>query len=96
MARKVKEFVQIDKLSSLDALIDALNAVRQALPAEAEPEVLLRGCDVFGRHVAVSYMRPQTQDEADVDARYAEVCAQMMQRQETSKTSRHGRLRAVA
>ena len=100
MARKVKEFVQVDA-KSLDGLIDALIAVREALPHGAEAEIMLRGCDVFGRHIAVTYMRPQTAEEAECEARYANAFRDMMQRREQERAEeasqlRYGRLRAVA
>jgi hypothetical protein len=72
MSRKVKEFVEIEDYSSLDSLIDELTALRDSLPAEAQPEIRLQGCDVFGRKLSVAYFRPQTAEEAECDARYAD------------------------
>lgn len=100
MARKIKEFVQIDA-KSLDGLIEALVAVREKLPDEAGAELMLRGCDVFGRHIVVAYMRPQTDDEVACEARYADAARQMSQRRdreraEEASRSGYGRLRAVA
>ncbi len=101
MARHVKEFVQIEKLSSLDALIDELVAVRASLPDSSEAEIRLRGCDVFGRHIVVCYQRPQTVAEAECDARYADAYAQVLQRQDQERRAEAERsgyrhLRAVA
>ena len=45
-------------------------AIRDNLPEEAEPELKLRGDDVFGRRLTISYLRELTQEEADCDARY--------------------------
>lgn len=100
MTRRVKEFVQIDA-SSLDGLIDALVAVRDTLPKDAEAELKLRGCDVFGRHIAVAYMRPQTAEETECEARYADGHRQKMVDQDHMRAremthSGYGRLRAVA
>lgn len=100
MARKVKEFVQVDA-KSLDGLIEALVAVRDTLPKECEAELMLRGCDVFGRHIAVAYMRPQTAEEAECEARYADVYHEVLGRQEQERAAvasrtGFGRLRAVA
>lgn len=100
MARKIKEFVQIDA-KSLDDLIEALVAVREKLPDEAGAELILRGCDVFGRHIAVAYMRPQTSDEAACEARYADAARQTMLRRDRERAaeasrSGYGRLRAAA
>jgi len=32
----------------------------------------MRGDDIFGRHLSISYLRPQTAEEAECDARYAD------------------------
>ncbi|HEY0411721.1 MAG TPA: hypothetical protein VGD66_01095 [Allosphingosinicella sp.] len=72
MSRFVKDFIEVKDCSSLDALIERLTEVRDSLPDEAEPQVKMRGDDVFGRHICVSFYREQTADEADRDARYAD------------------------
>ncbi|MDP8993570.1 MAG: hypothetical protein M3N07_01095 [Pseudomonadota bacterium] len=71
MSRMVKEFIEIRDVTSLDQLIERLNQVRATLPPAAEAEVKMRGDDVFGRQICISYMRPQTDEEAQCDARYA-------------------------
>jgi hypothetical protein len=72
MSKRVREFVEIDGLKSLDALIERLNEVRSGLPEAAEPEIKLRGDDVFGRRLTICYYRPQTAEEAECEARYAD------------------------
>ena len=72
MSRRVKEFVEIGNLSSLDSLIERLVEIRDNLPNAAEAELRMRGDDVFGRHMCISYMRPQTPEEAACEARYAD------------------------
>lgn len=72
MSRRVKDFIEVKDSGSLDSLIERLQSVRGDLPAGAEPEVTLRGDDVFGRHICISFFRPQTAEEAECDARYAE------------------------
>src|SRR3954452_17574406 len=72
MSRRVKDLIEVKDFTSLDALIERLAEVRDSLPADAEPEVKMRGDDIFGRHVCVSFYRPQTAEEAECDARYAE------------------------
>ncbi len=72
MSRMVKEFIEIKDHVSLDALIDALVAARESLPEGSEAEVKMRGDDVFGRQICVSYFRAQTSEEAECDARYAD------------------------
>ena len=73
MSRRVKEFIEIGDFASLDDLIGKLEAIRASLPAFAEAEMRLKGDDVFGRKLTISYMREQTSDEAEYDERYAEV-----------------------
>ena len=51
-------------------LINVLTAVRDNLPEDAEPELRLRGDDVFGRRLTISYLRELTSEEAECDARY--------------------------
>ena len=70
MARRVKDFIEISDYTSLDTLINVLTAVRDNLPEDAEPELRLRGDDVFGRRLTISYLRELTSEEAECDARY--------------------------
>ncbi len=70
MGRRVKDFIEISDYTSLDSLINTLVAIRDNLPEEAEPELKLRGDDVFGRRLTISYLRELTQEEVDCDARY--------------------------
>jgi hypothetical protein len=69
----VKEFIEISDFASLDALIVQLEAIRGQLPEFAEAELRLKGDDVFGRKLTISFMREQTEEEATYDERYAEV-----------------------
>jgi hypothetical protein len=72
MSRRVKEFVDIADHVSLDELIEKLAEVRGSLPKDAEAELRLRGDDVFGRRITITYLRKQTKEEAEVERRYAE------------------------
>lgn len=81
MSRVVKEFVEIKDFTTLDALIEKLVELRGSVPDSAEAEVKLRGDDVFGRQLCVSYMRPQTSAEADCDARYASAYRESRERE---------------
>ena len=83
MSRQVKDFVEIKDYSSLDELIERLIEVRDGLPEAAQAEVRMRGDDVFGRHLCVSFFRPQTDEEAECDARYAEAYRQSRERELT-------------
>ena len=70
MPRRVKDYIEISDYTSLDSLINALVAVRDNLPPDAEPELKLRGDDVFGRRLTICYLRELTTEEAECDARY--------------------------
>jgi hypothetical protein len=81
MKRRVKEFIEIDDHSSLDALIGKLRELRETLPQDAEAELRLRGDDVFGRKLSISYFRDQTAEEAEVEARYANACKEAREKE---------------
>ncbi len=70
MGRRVRDFIEVSDYTSLDSLINTLVAIRGNLPAEAEPELKLRGDDVFGRRLTISYLRELTAEEAACDERY--------------------------
>ena len=70
MTKMVREYIEIDEMASLEGLIARLQDVQAALPGDAD--VKMRGDDVFGRQLCISYMRPQTAEESDCEARYAE------------------------
>ena len=81
MSRRVKEFVDIADHVSIDELIEKLAAVRDSLPDEAEAELRLRGDEIFGHRITVSYLRPQTDEEAELEKRYAEAEREAKQRE---------------
>ncbi|HEV2748117.1 MAG TPA: hypothetical protein VGW34_12570 [Allosphingosinicella sp.] len=81
MSRMVKEFIEVRDCASLDALIEHLIAVRDSLPSPTEAEVRMRGDDVFGRQLSISYFRPQTAEEAECDARYANAYRESRERE---------------
>jgi hypothetical protein len=71
MSKFVKEFIEIKDFTTLDELIGRLEQLRGQLPDSAEAEVKLRGDDVFGRQLCISYQRAQTVQEEECEARYA-------------------------
>ena len=81
MGRRVKDFVEIGDLVSLDQLIERLTEIRDGLPDGAEAELRMRGDDIFGRHLCISYMRPQTPEEAACEARYADAVREARHRE---------------
>ena len=72
MTRRVKEFVDIADQLSVDELIGRLTEIRDSLPEDAEAEMRLRGDDVFGHRITITYFRAQTEEEAEIERRYAE------------------------
>ena len=70
MRTRVKDFIEVSDYTSLDRLITTLTAIRDSLPADADPELKLRGDDVFGRRLSISYFRELTAEEVAADARY--------------------------
>jgi hypothetical protein len=72
MSRRVKDFVEIADHVSLDDLIQKLNELRESLPEDAEAELRLRGDEIFGHRITISYFRGQTDEEAEIEKRYAD------------------------
>jgi len=70
MERRVKEFVDISDHVSLDALIEKLSELRGSLPQDCDAELRLRGDEIFGHRITISYFREQTEEEAEVERRY--------------------------
>jgi hypothetical protein len=99
MSRRVKEFVDIKDHLSIDELIHKLTEIRDSLPDDCDAELRLRGDEVFGRRITVSYFRPQTEEEAEIDRRYSEAAREAKQRElESSQASvpKRRKLRIVA
>jgi hypothetical protein len=72
MSRRVKEFVDVEDHVSIDELIQMLTELRNSLPEDADAELRLRGDDIFGHKLTISYFRDQTAEEAEIEKRYAE------------------------
>ena len=81
MKRRVKEFVDVADQVSIDDLIHQLSEIRSALPADAGAELRLRGDDVFGHRITISYFRDQTEEEAELERRYAEQTREAKERE---------------
>ena len=81
MKRRVKDFVDIRDHVSLDDLIEGLAEIRDRLPADCEAELRLRGDEVFGHRITITYFREQTDEEAEVERRYAEAEKEAKQRE---------------
>lgn len=108
MTRRVKDFVDINDHVSLDGLIERLAELKASLPDDCEAELRLRGDDVFGRRLSISYFRPLTAEEEACEARYEQPSPQaaelelgrLQQQLHESTAALHsrgrGKLRAVA
>ena len=81
MSRLVKDFIEIKDYGTLDELIARLVEVRDILPESAEAEVKMKGDDIFGRQLSISFYRAQTQEEAECDARYAQAYRESRERE---------------
>jgi hypothetical protein len=68
--RRVKDYIDISEYTSLDDLIRYLQTIRDNLPEGHEAEMKIRGDDVFGKRLTITYFREQTADEAEIDAKY--------------------------
>jgi hypothetical protein len=68
--RRVKDFIDISEYTSLEDLIRYLKTIRDNLPAGHEAELKIRGDDVFGRRLTITYFREQTSDEVELEAKY--------------------------
>jgi hypothetical protein len=69
--RRVKDFIDISEYTSLDDLIRYLEAIRDNLPDGCEAELNIRGDEVFGRRLTITYLREQTSEEAAHERNYA-------------------------
>jgi hypothetical protein len=70
--RRVKDFIDISEYTSLDDLIRYLETIRDNLPPEHQAELKIRGDEVFGRRLTITYFREQTPDEVELESKYAE------------------------
>jgi len=80
MSRRVKDFVDVSDQLSLDDLIARLKEIRDDLPADAEAELQIRGDEVFGHRITISYLRAQTDEEAEIEKRYADAAREAKER----------------
>ncbi|MFL6736264.1 MAG: hypothetical protein ACJ8F4_04310 [Sphingomonas sp.] len=81
MKRRVKDFVDIADHVSIDDLIEKLAEVRDSLPDGSEAELRLRGDEVFGQRITISYFREQTKEEAEIEKRYAQAAKEAKQKE---------------
>jgi len=107
MSRRVKEFVDVPDHVSIDDLIEKLTAIRDSLPTDSDAELRLRGDEIFGHRITVSYFRKQTKEEAEIEKRYADAAREAKERElarlqaelgvvRYSAPGKRGKLRIVA
>jgi hypothetical protein len=70
--RRIKDFIDISEYTSLDDLIRYLETIRDNLPPEHQAELKIRGDEVFGRRLTITYFREQTPDEVELDSKYTD------------------------
>ena len=72
MPRRVKDFIDISEYTSLDDLIRYLETIRDNLPADHQAELKIRGDEIFGRRLTITYFREQTPEEVELESKYLE------------------------
>lgn len=70
MPRRVKDYIEISEYTSLGDVIRFLEVIRDSLPEGCEPELKIRGDDVFGHRLTISFMRDLSTEEASLEAKY--------------------------
>jgi hypothetical protein len=68
--RRVKDFIDISEYTSLDDLIRYLETIRDNLPADHQAELKIRGDEIFGRRLTITYFREQSPDEVELESKY--------------------------
>lgn len=71
MPRRVKDYIDISEFTSLDTLIRYLETIRDNLPPECGAELKIRGDEVFGKRLTITYFREMSPEEMELEARYA-------------------------
>lgn len=68
--RRVKDFIDISEYTSLEDLIRYLETIRDNLPPEHQAELKIRGDEIFGKRLTISYFREQTPEEVELESKY--------------------------
>ena len=71
MPRRVKDYIEISEFTSLNDVIRFLETIRDSLPEGCEPELRIRGDDVFGHRLTISFLRELSTEEATLEAKYS-------------------------
>jgi hypothetical protein len=70
--RRVKDFIDISEYTSLSDLIRYLETIRDNLPGDHQAEMKIRGDEIFGRRLTITYFREQTADEVELESKYSD------------------------
>ena len=70
MPRRVKDFIDISEYTSIDDLIRYLETIRDNLPTDHQAELKIRGDEIFGRRLTITYFREQTPEEIELESKY--------------------------
>ena len=70
MPRRVKDYIEISEFTSLNDVIRFLETIRDSLPEGCEPELRIRGDEVFGHRLTISFLRDLSTEEASLEAKY--------------------------
>jgi hypothetical protein len=81
MSRRVKDYVDVEDQLSIDVLIERLTAIRNGLPEGSDAELRLRGDEIFGHRITISYFRAQTKEEAEIEKRYSDEAREAKERE---------------
>lgn len=71
MPRRVKDYIDISEFTSLDTLIRYLETIRDNLPTDCGAELKIRGDEVFGKRLTITYFRELSPEEIELEGRYA-------------------------
>ncbi len=71
MPRRVKDYIDISEFTSLDTLIRYLETIRDNLPGDCGAEMKIRGDEIFGKRLTITYFREMTAEEAELEERYS-------------------------
>ena len=65
------DFIDISEYTSLDDLIRYLETIRDNLPPDHQAELKIRGDEIFGRRLTITYFREQTPEEVQLESKYS-------------------------
>ena len=61
----------MSEYTSIDDLIRSLEPIRDNLPPDHQAEMKIRGDEIFGRRLTITYFREQTPEEIELESKYS-------------------------